>query len=104
MKSTVEKLVSPSTTGFPTQRLRRLRRTQALRQMVGETTLNPKDFIYPMFITEDYGHRREIPSMPGIYQLSLDLVAQEAEEAAKLGIPAVLLFGLPAAQDEVGSE
>ena len=104
MKSTVEMLTSRSTPGFPIQRLRRLRRTKALRDMVKETILSPKDFIYPMFITHDYGHRRPISSMPGISQVSLDLAAQEVEEAAKLGIPAVLLFGLPSAKDEVGSE
>ena len=104
MKTTAEKVTERRATGFPVQRLRRLRRTQALREMVRETTLSPKDFIYPMFITHDYGHRREIPSMPGIYQLSLDLAAREAEEATKLGIPAVLLFGLPVSKDEVGSE
>ena len=104
MKSTLEKLIAGPTTGFPTQRLRRLRRTEALREMVKETALSPKDFIYPMFVTHDYGQRQPIASMPGISQISLDLVAGEAEEAANLGIPAVLLFGLPIEKDEVGSE
>ncbi|MEE9198642.1 MAG: porphobilinogen synthase, partial [Dehalococcoidia bacterium] len=104
MKSTSERLTARRASGYPVQRLRRLRRTQALRDMVKETALSPRDFIYPMFVTHDYGQRRPIPSMPGISQVSLDLAAVEAEEAAKLGIPAVLLFGLPQAKDEVGSE
>ena len=104
MKSTVDQLTRQQATGFPIQRLRRLRRTQALREMVKETTLSPKDFIYPMFVTHDYGQKREIPSMPGIFQLSIDMAAKEAEEVASLGIPAVLLFGLPTAKDPVGSE
>ncbi len=104
MKSTVERLTRRSETGFPTQRLRRLRRNQALRDMVKETTIDPKDLIYPMFVTHDFGQRRDVDSMPGIAQLSIDLAAREAEEAAGLGIPAVLLFGIPISKDEVGSE
>ena len=104
MKSTVDQLTRQQATGFPIQRMRRLRRTQALREMVKETTLSPKDFIYPMFVTHDYGQKRDIPSMPGIFQLSIDLAAKEAEEVAGLGIPAVLLFGLPIDKDPVGSE
>lgn len=104
MKSSVERLVSNKGTGFPVQRLRRLRRSSALRGMVEETTLNPRDFVYPMFVTEDYGHKREIPSMPGQYQLSLDKIAAEVEEVTKLGVPAVLLFGLPAVKDGSGTE
>src|SRR3989304_92885 len=91
-------------TGFPTLRLRRLRRTPALRQMVRETTLSPSDFIYPLFVAHGKGLKEEIPSMPGQYRWSPDTLAQEAKDIARLGIPAVLLFGIPAEKDEVGAE
>ncbi|MBI4499017.1 MAG: porphobilinogen synthase [Chloroflexi bacterium] len=89
---------------FPTARLRRLRRTDALRRMVRETVLSPEDFIYPLFVTHGSGVRDEIAAMPGQYQLSLDQLPAEAEELRELGIPAVLLFGIPARKDPVGSE
>ena len=89
---------------FPTARFRRLRRTGLLREMVQETNLNPKDFIYPLFVTHGRDVKAEIPSMPGVYHLSIDQLAQEGREVLGLGIPAVLLFGLPAVKDEVGSE
>jgi len=89
---------------FPTTRPRRLRATPALRRMVRETTLAPDDFIYPMFVVHGQGVRREIASMPGIDQLSVDQAVVEAQEAAGLGIPSVILFGIPAAKDDVGSE
>ncbi len=85
-------------------RFRRLRRTQALRDLVRETRLSPQDFVYPLFVTHGENVRREIESMPGQYQLSLDQLAAEAEELTSLGIPAVLLFGLPASKDDAGSE
>src|SRR3990170_36030 len=85
-------------------RFRRLRRSEALRALVRETRLSPQDFVYPLFVTHGDGVRREIESMPGQYQLSLDQLPREAEELRSLGIAAVLLFGLPAAKDEVGSE
>jgi porphobilinogen synthase len=88
----------------PFARLRRLRRTEALRELVRETRLAPQDFVYPLFVRHGTGVREEIPSMPGQYHLSLDRLAAEAEELRSLGIPAVLLFGLPAVKDEVGSE
>ncbi len=87
----------------PTRRLRRLRQNSALRSMVRETELNPADFIYPMFVRHGTG-RTNIRSMPGIYQLSVDEAVRETEAAARLGIPAVILFGLPAKKDPVGLE
>ncbi|MBI2886309.1 MAG: porphobilinogen synthase [Chloroflexi bacterium] len=89
---------------FPAARFRRLRRTGLLRELVQETNLNPKDFVYPLFVTHGRDVRAEVPSMPGVYNLSVDQLAGEAREVRDLGIPAVLLFGLPAEKDEVGSE
>ncbi|KKK76749.1 hypothetical protein LCGC14_2860510 [marine sediment metagenome] len=86
------------------RRFRRLRRSQALRDLVRETRLSPQGFVYPLFVTHGEGVRREIESMPGQYQLSLDMLDAEAEELRSLGIPAVLLFGLPASKDDAGSE
>lgn len=88
----------------PVIRPRRLRRTEALRSMVQETQLAPTDFIYPFFVTHGEGVRQPIASMPGVFQLSIDQLAREAQEAADLGIPAVVLFGLPAEKDPVGVE
>lgn len=90
--------------GFPTARPRRLRQTEVLRRLVRETNLSPADFIYPMFITHGQNVRREISSMPGVYQLSVDQLAGEAAELLELGIPAVMLFGLPAHKDPIGEE
>ena len=89
---------------FPQQRLRRLRRTDNLRRMVRETTLSADDFIYPLFVMHGKNIRQEISSMPGNFHWSVDKLPAEAESIAQLGIPAVILFGLPAAKDEVGSE
>ena len=86
------------------RRFRRLRRSQALRDLVRETRLSPQGFVYPLFVTHGDNVRREIDSMPGQYQLSLDNLDAEAEELRSLGIPAVLLFGLPASKDDAGSE
>ena len=85
-------------------RFRRLRRSQALRDLVRETRLSPRQFVYPLFVSHGEGVRREIESMPGQYQLSLDMLDAEAGELRSLGIPAVLLFGLPASKDDAGSE
>ncbi|MCG3210300.1 MAG: Delta-aminolevulinic acid dehydratase [Anaerolineae bacterium] len=90
--------------GFPTARPRRLRQTEVLRRLVRETNLSPADFIYPMFITHGQNVRREISSMPGVHQLSVDQLAGEAAELLELGIPAVMLFGLPAHKDPIGEE
>ncbi|HXL69320.1 MAG TPA: porphobilinogen synthase [Xanthobacteraceae bacterium] len=88
----------------PVRRMRRLRRTPALRGLVRETSLSARDFVYPLFVMHGRGAQQEIPSMPEVYQWSPDRLAAEAESIAKLGIPAVLLFGLPAHKDEIGSE
>ena len=85
------------------QRPRRLRRTEALRAMVRETRLTPECFVYPLFVTEGEGVRREVGSMPGVYQLSVDEAVTEATAAKADGVPGVILFGLPADKDEVGS-
>ncbi|MBI4319167.1 MAG: porphobilinogen synthase [Chloroflexi bacterium] len=90
--------------GFPIQRMRRLRQSEALRRMVRETKLSVDDFIYPLFVAHGQSVREEIPSMPGNYHLSPDMLAGEVVELAELGIPGILLFGLPAEKDEVGSE
>ena len=89
---------------FPIERPRRLRRTEAIRSMVRETILTPKDLIYPLFVCPGEKIRNEISSMPGIYHLSVDEALEECRKASDLGIPAIILFGLPDAKDEVGSE
>lgn len=86
-----------------TRRPRRLRRTEALRSLVRETRLTPDCFIYPLFVCEGEGVRREIPSMPGVCQSSVDEAVKEAAAARSDGVPAVLLFGLPERKDLVGS-
>ncbi len=88
---------------FPQTRLRRMRATQALRGLVRETHLAANDFVYPMFVAHGIDRREPIEAMPGIDRLSIAHAVAEAGEAAELGIPAVLLFGLPAAKDEDGS-
>ena len=85
-------------------RHRRLRSSPGLRRLVAETRLSPSDFVYPLFVTHGQGVREEISSMPGQYQISLDQIGREADDLRALGIPAVLLFGLPAMKDEQGSE
>jgi porphobilinogen synthase len=97
-----QNILRTSTSG-PSQRLRRLRTTPALRAMVRETELNSRDFIYPLFVRHGTG-RNEISSMPGIYQLSVEEAVREAESAASLGIGAVILFGIPAQKDPIGLE
>jgi porphobilinogen synthase len=89
---------------YPFERPRRLRRTERLRAMVRETTVSPANLIYPLFVAPGEGLRREIPSLPGCFHLSVDEVAREAEEVERLGIGGVILFGLPSAKDPVGSE
>jgi len=88
---------------FPTQRLRRLRATPAIRDLVRETHLQPSQFILPLFVCPGEGIRREIGSMPGNYQLSLDELVKECEEVHSLGIGGVILFGLPETKDEMAS-
>lgn len=89
---------------FPENRPRRLRRTESLRRMVRETTLTADNLMAPLFVCPGKGVRREIPSLPGQYHLSVDQLEAEAEELVKLGIPSVMLFGLPEKKDAVGSE
>lgn len=89
---------------FPVSRPRRLRRNEIIRRMVRETTLSPADFIYPMFVIEGKGQKKEISSMPGCFQESIDLLVENAREAYSMGVPSVLLFGIPDHKDEVGSE
>ncbi len=90
---------------FPVVRMRRLRRTPALRALVRETSLAASDFIYPLFVTAASNQRHEITSMPGIAQLSVDgVLEREVASAAELGIRAVLLFGIPASKDPTGTQ
>lgn len=88
---------------FPQLRLRRLRRTEPLRKMVRETRVNIDDLIYPLFVVPGQRVKEEIESMPGNFHLSVDQLSQEAEEILRLGIPAIILFGLPETKDELGS-
>jgi porphobilinogen synthase len=88
---------------FPEMRMRRLRRSESLRALVRETALEPGDLIYPLFLCPGEGVRREVGSMPGVFNLSIDEAVREAEEAARLGLGGLLLFGLPEAKDEQGS-
>ena len=85
------------------RRPRRLRASAPLRAMMRETRLSPDQFIYPLFVVDGEGVRREVPSMPGVFNLSVDEAVREAEAARGDGIPAVLLFGIPSDKDEVGS-
>jgi porphobilinogen synthase len=88
---------------FPMQRMRRTRETEPLRRLVRETNLTPNDLIYPVFVTEGQGRREPIASMPGQSRLSIDLLIKEAHEVKALGIPAMILFGIPDRKDERGS-
>ncbi len=89
--------------GFPALRARRLRNSEALRQLVRETRIVASDFIYPYFVVPGRGVRREVSSMPGVFQLSVDELVQDARQAVELRIGGVILFGLPPAKDAVGS-
>jgi porphobilinogen synthase len=89
---------------FPEYRARRLRRNDNLRRMVRETHLRVDDLIYPMFSAFGKGIKKEIPSMPGIYQHSIEYIVAEAKEVRDLGIPAVILFGIPEAKDPLGQD
>ena len=88
---------------FPEMRMRRLRRTEPLRSLVRETSLDPGQLIYPLFLCPGEGVRRPVGSMPGVFNLSVDEALREAEEAARLGLGGLLLFGLPESKDEQGS-
>jgi len=89
---------------FPLHRPRRLRRNEAIRAMVRETKLTASGLVYPMFACPGTNVRVEVGSMPGIYQQSVDQIVEECREVAELGIPAVILFGLPSKKDATGSE
>ena len=89
---------------FPIQRMRRLRRTENLRRMVRETALSVDDLIFPLFVRPGEGVREEISSMPGNYRFSIDELVKECEEVRSLGIPAVILFGIPEHKDSRASE
>jgi porphobilinogen synthase len=89
---------------YPVVRNRRLRMSPAMRNLVRETHLNVHDFIYPLFVAEGNGIKAPISSMPGVYQLSLDMLEEEIREVESLGIQAVLLFGVPNHKDELGTE
>ena len=94
----------PAVSGFPILRARRLRGSEGLRRMVRETRVTVDDLVYPLFVAPGTGLKREIASMPGNFHWSVDRLPAEMEEIARLGIPAVLLFGLPESKDAVGSE
>jgi porphobilinogen synthase len=89
--------------GFPTTRLRRLRQNEHLRSMVRETRFSPESLVYPMFVCPGEGVRKEVRSMPGVCNLSVDEAVKEARQTHSLGVPAVILFGLPEKKDEVAT-
>jgi porphobilinogen synthase len=89
---------------FPEYRARRTRRTESLRRMVRETRLSVDNFIYPLFVVPGKGVQKEIPSMPGQFNLSVDKAVEMGKAAADLGVPGVILFGIPERKDAVGSE
>ena len=91
-------------TSFPDLRLRRLRGSGQIRNLARETRLSPAEFVYPMFVTHGQGVREPIEPMPGCFQMSLDVMAEAVGEIGELGIPSVLLFGLPAEKDPMGTE
>ena len=88
---------------FPVTRMRRLRRTAELRNLVSETRLTPDAFVYPMFVCPGEGVRKAVRSMPGVFNLSVDEAVKEAQEVYSLGVPSVILFGLPDKKDEVAT-
>ena len=88
---------------FPVTRMRRLRRTAELRNLVSETRLTPNAFVYPMFVCPGEGVRKAVRSMPGVFNLSVDEAVKEAREVYSLGVPSVILFGLPDKKDEVAT-
>ncbi|MDP3685146.1 MAG: porphobilinogen synthase, partial [Ignavibacteria bacterium] len=89
---------------YPLKRLRRLRYNPLVRDMVRETILTKDDFIYPLFAVPGEKIKNPIKSMPGVFQMSIDVLVEECKEVAALGIPAVILFGIPEHKDEVGSD
>jgi len=93
-----------SPASFPVRRMRRLRRTPALRRLVQETHLVPSQLVWPLFVTHGDGVRRPVAAMPGVDQVSVDELVKDAERAARLGLGGIVLFGIPAAKDATGSE
>ncbi len=96
--------MSPPSAQFPIRRMRRLRRTAALRRLVQETHIAPSQLIWPLFVAHGEGLRRPIASLPGVAQLSVDQLVKDAERAASLGLGGIILFGIPATKDGTGSE
>ena len=96
-------IIRGSVMGFPTTRLRRLRQSEQLRSLVRETRLTPESFVYPLFVCPGEAVRKEVRSMPGVFNLSVDEAVKEARETHALGIPALILFGLPEKKDEVAT-
>ena len=89
---------------FPALRMRRMRRVEPLRNLVRETKVDVSDLIYPLFVTDGAGIKNEVPSMPGVFQMSVDSLRGEVDEVARLGIPGVILFGIPDDKDAEGSQ
>lgn len=96
-------LIFPDTDMFPVHRYRRLRSNPVIRKMIRETTVSPDDLIYPLFVTFGKGVRKEISSMPGCYQESVDKLVRNAKEVYSLGIQSIILFGIPEDKDELGT-
>ncbi len=88
---------------FPVTRLRRLRRTEPLRSLVRETRLSPENFVYPLFVCPGKGVRKEVRSMPGVFNLSVDEAVKEVRDARSAGVLSVILFGLPEKKDEIAT-
>ena len=101
-----EELGAPAGSGsqFPSRRMRRLRRTPAIRRLVQETRLAPSQLVWPLFVTHGKGVRREVSTLPGVFQTSVDELLKDAGRAASLGLGGIILFGLPETKDAVGSE
>src|ERR1700749_4607045 len=89
---------------FPANRLRRLRQSETLRSLVRETRLTPEAFVYPLFVCPGKGVRKEVRSMPGVFNLSVDEAVKEVREARSLGVLSIILFGLPEKKDEVATD
>jgi porphobilinogen synthase len=102
-KIRLSRLVPVLPMAFPITRLRRLRRTEPLRNLVRETRLTPDAFVYPMFVCPGEGVRKPVGSMPGVFNLSVDEAIKEAQEVRSLGIPSIILFGLPDKKDEIAT-
>src|ERR1700746_3369303 len=88
---------------FPITRLRRMRKSEPLRSLVRETRLTPENFVYPLFVCPGTGVRKEVRSMPGVFNLSVDEAVKEVHEVHDVGVPSVILFGLPDKKDEVAT-